>query len=77
MLPALSCNVVGILGQLRDIQQHRRMAQRRWADTTNFHAVELHRPANAKDKESLLVSVSYRCGHHDLSRIHHPAGSEP
>jgi hypothetical protein len=77
MLLALSCNIVGILRQLCNVQQHRRMAQRCWVDTTNFHAVELHRAANAKDEKSLPVSVSDRCSHYDLSRIHHPPRSEP
>ena len=77
MLLAMPCNVMGILRQLCDIQQHCRMAERCWLDTTNVHAFELYRPADTKDKEPLPVGVSHHCGNHDLSRIYHPSGSEP
>jgi hypothetical protein len=53
------------------------MAERCRVNTTNLHAVELRCTADAKDKKSLLVSVSHHCGYHDMSRIYHPFGSEP
>jgi hypothetical protein len=77
MLLTLSGNILGILGQLCDIQQHCRMAERRWSDTTNFHAAELHCAADAEDEKSLLVCMPYHRGHDDLSRFHDPIGSEP
>jgi hypothetical protein len=76
MLLALSSNILGILRQFRDIQQHRRMAECCGPNITNLHAAKLHCAANTEDTESLLVSMSHHCGHDDLSRFYHPSGSK-
>lgn len=52
------------------------MAQRCRTNPTVLHAGQLHGIADAKDSESLPLSMfDHRC-HDDLPRVHDTAGSE-
>lgn len=53
------------------------MAKRCWPDITNFHADQLHRATDAKNKKSLPISMPYHRGHDDMPRIHHSFGRKP
>lgn len=76
MLPTLSSNQLGLLGQLRDIQHNRRVAERHWPVPPGIHATKLHGSTGAEDAKSLPLCLLDRSSHHDLPGFHNTARSQ-